>query len=308
MAGFGGMDLVYDAKSCRTIGIPSCGPRPIPPNTVTAIEDADGDFDVVVVMAGYDEWWTTFPDSFDDAVDGGPRPRRGPRRVADLHRGRRLHRAGRRGAPTRRSCATTPRCARRSTSGAFPDVVLADWDAYSQSRPRLVQRGRHPPQHPGRVLLGGLHLAQGGRRSRAARARRRGAGGQIERPVPGPRRSAPRSPTPGRCTSSGPAHSLSPTGRRAPTRRRATGRRAPAAVDTSPPAITVAATSIADCSSRMLRGGGKYSSSSVTLDQLDAVARARGGRSRRRPAPRERTRRRSPRRHRRDQPGSSPPR
>ena len=42
MAGFAGMDLVYDAKSCRTVGIPSCGPRPIPTNTVQSIADADG--------------------------------------------------------------------------------------------------------------------------------------------------------------------------------------------------------------------------------------------------------------------------
>ena len=63
-----GFEYVYDAKSCRTLGIPSCGDRPLPPNSVEAISAADGSFDYVVIMAGYDEWWTSFPDSFDEVV------------------------------------------------------------------------------------------------------------------------------------------------------------------------------------------------------------------------------------------------
>ena len=63
-----GFNYVFDAESCRTLGIPSCGDRPLPPNTVEAIGNADGSFDDVVIMAGYDEWWTSFPTSFDSVV------------------------------------------------------------------------------------------------------------------------------------------------------------------------------------------------------------------------------------------------
>ena len=65
---FRGFDYVYDAESCRTLGIPSCGDGPVPPNAVEAIGAADGNFDDVVIMAGYDEWWNSFPDSFDEVV------------------------------------------------------------------------------------------------------------------------------------------------------------------------------------------------------------------------------------------------
>lgn len=43
-----GFKYVFDAKSCRTLGIPSCGNRPLPSDAVEAIGKADGDFDDVV--------------------------------------------------------------------------------------------------------------------------------------------------------------------------------------------------------------------------------------------------------------------
>src|SRR5215216_914084 len=64
-----GIDYVFSAESCRTLGVPSCGDPPIPPNAVETITAATGPFDVVVIMAGYDEWWTSFPSSFDRVVD-----------------------------------------------------------------------------------------------------------------------------------------------------------------------------------------------------------------------------------------------
>lgn len=63
-----GFEYVYDAESCRTLGVISCGARPKPPNSVEAINGAEGSFDIVVIMAGYDEWWTSFPSSFDKVV------------------------------------------------------------------------------------------------------------------------------------------------------------------------------------------------------------------------------------------------
>ena len=83
---------------------------------------AQGSFDDVVVMAGYDEWWNSFPDSFDEVVDaargkGCPQHHladvSGRRRVQAAHR-----RARRRGvrqeqpdpAATRSPLASTPTC------------------------------------------------------------------------------------------------------------------------------------------------------------------------------------------------------
>ena len=44
-------------------------------------------------------------------------------------------------------------------------------------------------------------------------------------------------------------------------------------LSSDPPSTTVAADSIAYCRSRRLRGGGKYSSSSSDVDDVDAVLR-----------------------------------
>ena len=62
-----GMDPVYEARSCRALAQPSCGENPAP-NSVAVIDSAEGAFDMVVIMAGYDEWYTTFADSFDQVV------------------------------------------------------------------------------------------------------------------------------------------------------------------------------------------------------------------------------------------------
>lgn len=44
------------------------GDKPRPTNSVEAISASAGTFDTVVIMAGYDEWWTSFPSSFDAVV------------------------------------------------------------------------------------------------------------------------------------------------------------------------------------------------------------------------------------------------
>ena len=91
---FQGFDDVYEAASCRTLGVPSCGRNPVP-NSVATINAAVGRFDAVVIMAGYDEWWTTFPDSF-EAVNAAARAKgRAPHHLAELSRGRRVQDARR---------------------------------------------------------------------------------------------------------------------------------------------------------------------------------------------------------------------
>jgi hypothetical protein len=121
-----GFDYVFDAESCRTLGIPSCGPKPVPPNAVEAITAAQGTFDYVVVMAGYDEWWTSFPDSFDEVVAAARD--KGARRTIWL-----TYREGvpyklLTGEPADEAFIRNNATLRdKLASGSFPDVLLAKW-------------------------------------------------------------------------------------------------------------------------------------------------------------------------------------
>lgn len=63
-----GFEPVLEVASCRTLGVPSCGDPPLPPNSVETIDTADGPVDGVVIMAGYDEWFDTFPTSLEEVV------------------------------------------------------------------------------------------------------------------------------------------------------------------------------------------------------------------------------------------------
>jgi len=143
-----GFEYVYDAKSCRTLGIPSCGKRPLPPNAVEAINDSDGNFDDVVIMAGYDEWWTSFPQSFDEVVAAARA--KGARRIIwltyregvpyKLLTGERADEAFIKNNQTLRE---------KVASGKFPDVVLAQWYP-------------HTPLHIGWLTEDGIHLTAKG--------------------------------------------------------------------------------------------------------------------------------------------------
>ena len=138
-----GFDYVFSAESCRTLGVPSCGDPPIPPNAVETITAAEGPFDVVVVMAGYDEWWTSFPSSFDRVVESARLQgadhviwltyREGVGYVAPD--GASANEAFVRNNQTLRNKVTLPQ---------FADVVLADWFTYSaESTDWLTRDGIH---------------------------------------------------------------------------------------------------------------------------------------------------------------------
>jgi len=140
---FEGIDYVFSAESCRTLGVPSCGDPPVPPNTVEAITAATGPFDLVVIMAGYDEWWTSFPSSFDRVVDAARVQgaehviwlsyREGVGYVAPD--GASANEAFVRNNQTLRSKVTLPQ---------FSDVVIADWFTYSaESTDWLTRDGIH---------------------------------------------------------------------------------------------------------------------------------------------------------------------
>ena len=65
-----GYPYVLTAESCRRLATASCRGREgyTPTNAVTAIRNASGTFGTVVIMAGYDDWWTVFSSSFDQVV------------------------------------------------------------------------------------------------------------------------------------------------------------------------------------------------------------------------------------------------
>lgn len=134
-----GFDYVFDAESCRTLGIPSCGDPPLPPNAVEAIESASGSFDNVVVMAGYDEWWTSFPSSFDEVVAAARA--KGAQHIIwltypenvdyELPDGTRADEAFVRNNETLRE---------KTSSGRYPDVVLAPWYPHPSVRDDWITR------------------------------------------------------------------------------------------------------------------------------------------------------------------------
>ena len=130
---FQGFDDVYEAASCRTLGVPSCGRNPVP-NSVETINAAIGRFDAVVIMAGYDEWWTTFPDSFDE-VNAAARAK-GARRIIWLsyREGVGYQMPG--GVPANEAFVKNNQTLREKVaSGANPDVVIADWYGYTSATP-----------------------------------------------------------------------------------------------------------------------------------------------------------------------------
>jgi len=130
---FQGFDDVYEAASCRTLGVPSCGRNPVP-NSVATINSANGRFDSVVIMAGYDEWWTTFPDSF-DAVNAAARAK-GARRIIWLTFREGVGYTMPDGSTANEAFVKNNQTLRdKVASGANPDVVIADWYGYTSATP-----------------------------------------------------------------------------------------------------------------------------------------------------------------------------
>jgi hypothetical protein len=123
------MDPVYEARSCRALAQPSCGDDPAP-NSVAVIDGAEGAFDMVVIMAGYDEWFTTFADSFDQVVASSRA--KGAKRIIWLTYPEGVDYLLPDGTPGNESLVNINQIMRdKLASGAFPDVVIADWFTYT---------------------------------------------------------------------------------------------------------------------------------------------------------------------------------
>ena len=124
-----GMDPVYEAKSCRLLAVPSCGKNPAP-NSVEVIDTAEGVFDIVVIMAGYDEWYDTFAASFDQVVASSRA--KGAKRIIWLSYPENVDYLLPDGTPGNDSLVNINQIMRdKLATGAFPDVMIADWFNYA---------------------------------------------------------------------------------------------------------------------------------------------------------------------------------
>ncbi len=130
-----GSNFVLDAESCRRLVGSSCRGREgrRPPNAVDALRGHDP-FDVAVVMTGYNDWYTTFADAFDQTVAAARS--KGAHQILWLtYRERSTYSNPTGGTSQAEGFAIQNRIIRdKIASGAFPDVVLLDWNTYTADR------------------------------------------------------------------------------------------------------------------------------------------------------------------------------
>ena len=127
-----GFPYVLTAESCRRLATASCRGREgyTPTNAVTAIRNASGSFGTVVIMAGYDDWWTVFPSSFDQVVAAARA--KGARTIVWLTFREGVGYVNPSGASANEAFVKNNEILRQKVaSGQFPDVVLADWKSYT---------------------------------------------------------------------------------------------------------------------------------------------------------------------------------
>lgn len=137
---FVGFDVVVDAASCRRLLRPSClsNVTGLVPNTaVEAIAGTPGSFDVVVVKAGYNDWFSDFPTEFDAVVRTARG--KGAHTIVWLSYNEDVA-----GPNARRAYAENNVDLRRLvTLPRYADVLLADWMEYSRPRPDWFTDGTH---------------------------------------------------------------------------------------------------------------------------------------------------------------------
>jgi hypothetical protein len=127
-----GFPYVLTAESCRRLATASCRGREgyTPTNAVTAIRNASGTFGVVVIMAGYDDWWTVFPSSFDQVVAAARA--KGARKIVWLTFREGVGYVNPSGVSANQAFVINNQTLREKVaSEQFPDVVLADWNSYT---------------------------------------------------------------------------------------------------------------------------------------------------------------------------------
>lgn len=135
-----GFDAVIDAESCRRLMRPSCFSNVTyrTPNTaVEAILGTPGSLDIVVVKAGYNDWFSDFPVEF-DAVVGAARSK-GAHTIIWLNQNETVRRDTARRAYQENNVDLR----RLATLPQYSDVVFADWLGYSDQRQDWFHDGTH---------------------------------------------------------------------------------------------------------------------------------------------------------------------
>ena len=135
-----GFDSVIDAESCRRLMRPSCLSNVTnrTPNTaVEAILGTPGTLDIVVVKAGFNDWFSDFPTEFDAVVNASRS--KGAHTIIWFTQNETVRRDTARRAYQEnnvdlRWLTTLPQ---------YSDVVLADWFGYSDRRQDWFHDGTH---------------------------------------------------------------------------------------------------------------------------------------------------------------------
>ena len=135
-----GFDSVIDAESCRRLMRPSCLSNVTnrTPNTaVEAILGTPGTLDIVVVKAGFNDWFSDFPTEFDAVVNASRS--KGAHTIIWFTQNETVRRDTARRAYQEnnvdlRWLTTLPQ---------YSDVVLADWFGYSDQRQDWFHDGTH---------------------------------------------------------------------------------------------------------------------------------------------------------------------
>jgi hypothetical protein len=151
-----GFDWTLETASCRTLGVPSCGDAPRPPNTVETILASDGPWDIIVVMAGYDEWWTSFPDSVREVAEASRQ--HGARTLLVLNFREGVGYVAPDGRTATEAFERNNATLREFTeSGEIPELVVGDWYGYTSG-----------PKQDGWLQRDGIHLTRRGASAVAA--------------------------------------------------------------------------------------------------------------------------------------------
>lgn len=127
-----GADYTIDAESCRRLIGLSCVGREgrRPPNAVDAINAHPGSLDVVVIMTGYNDWYTVISNAFDQVVAAARN--KGATEVLWLTYRLGASYTNPTGQATNDSYDRANDIIRaKVASGLFPDVRVADWSQYT---------------------------------------------------------------------------------------------------------------------------------------------------------------------------------
>jgi hypothetical protein len=150
-----GASFVADLESCRRLIGSSCRGREgyTPSTAVSAILYARGQFDTLVVGAGYNDYSSTFPAAF-DAVVGAARARGISRIVWIDYREAVIYSSPQQASNAETFAANNRTLRSRVASGRYPEVHIADWNGYTA-------------QHADWLTVDGVHVTDTGARAAA---------------------------------------------------------------------------------------------------------------------------------------------